>query len=103
MGHERFGILPKTKLWIRIVDELMSSDLAEDKVKVVASQTIENVRDRLNKVEGDSGVIASFHHTKLSWQFGGIGTSSSLYIPTDYGFAGIDFACVGLAISYSEN
>ncbi|AHB14111.1 MULTISPECIES: hypothetical protein [Dehalococcoides] len=60
MGHERLGILPKTKPWIRIVDELMSSDLAEDKVKIVASQTIENVRDRLNEVEGDSGVIASF-------------------------------------------
>lgn len=60
MGHERLGILPKTKPWIRIVDELTSSDLAEDKVKVVASQTLENVRDRLNRIEEDSGVIASF-------------------------------------------
>ncbi|QBX63357.1 hypothetical protein [Dehalococcoides mccartyi] len=60
MGHERLGILPKTKPWVRIVDELMSSDLAEDKVKVVASQTLENVRDRLNKIEEDPGVIASF-------------------------------------------
>ena len=34
MGHERLGILPKTKPWIRIVDELTSSDLAEDKFEV---------------------------------------------------------------------
>lgn len=60
MGHERLGILPKTKPWVRIVDELTSSDLAEDKVKVIASQTLENVRDRLSKIEGDPGVIASF-------------------------------------------
>jgi len=43
MGHERLGILPKTKPWVRIVEELTSSDLDEDKVKVVASQTLENV------------------------------------------------------------
>jgi len=60
MGHERLGILPKTKPWVRIVEELTSSDLDEDKVKVVASQTLENVRNRLVKIDEDSGVIASF-------------------------------------------
>ena len=60
MGHERLGLLPKTKPWIRIVNELTSSNLEKDKVSIVASQTIENVRNRLSKIDEDSGVIASF-------------------------------------------
>lgn len=60
MGHERLGILPKTKPWIRIVDELNGSDLERAKVGLVASQTLENVRKRLSKIEDDAGVIASF-------------------------------------------
>ena len=39
MGHERLGILPKTKPWLRIVEELTSSDLPEEKVKAAASLT----------------------------------------------------------------
>jgi hypothetical protein len=60
MGHERLGILPKTKPWIRIVDELTSSDLTEDKVEVVARQTLQNVQNRLSRIDEDSGVVASF-------------------------------------------
>lgn len=60
MGHERLGILPKTKPWIRVVAELTSSDYIDDKVEIVAKQTLQNVQNRFTNMDGDSGVIASF-------------------------------------------
>jgi len=60
MGHERLGILPKTKPWKRIVDELAGSDLPEEKIEKVASQTIQNVRSRFSQISEDPGVITAF-------------------------------------------
>ena len=60
MGHERLGLLPRTKPWRRIVDELAGAALPEEKIDSVASQTLQNVRSRFSQISDDAGVIASF-------------------------------------------
>lgn len=59
MGHERVGILPRTKRWVKVVDqigEFPTSNSVED----VAKQTIKNVRSRFENIEQDHGVHAAF-------------------------------------------
>jgi len=60
MGHERLGLLPKTKRWSVIVEELAGSMVPQKKVESVARETIRNIQGRLFQVNEDSGVIAAF-------------------------------------------
>jgi hypothetical protein len=60
MGHERVGMLPKTKRWRRIVGDLSSASLSPSASGIVASRTLENVRKQYEKVFYDEGVIAAF-------------------------------------------
>ena len=60
MGHERSGVLPRTKRWREIVEHLASTDVSSDAVLDLATETLSNVRDRFDKIHQDRGVQAAF-------------------------------------------
>ncbi|MEP1305008.1 MAG: hypothetical protein ABJK11_01195 [Balneola sp.] len=59
MGHERVGVLPKTKRWVSIVNDISNFSPSAG-VQTLASDTLENVKNRFVSIEEDSGVHASF-------------------------------------------
>jgi uncharacterized membrane-anchored protein YjiN (DUF445 family) len=60
MGHERLGVLPKTKRWNKIVEELQVLSSSDVDVAHIASETLKNVQERFESLYQDSGVRASF-------------------------------------------
>lgn len=61
MGHERLGLLPKTKPWKQIIQQIADSHLSESDIESIASQTIDNVRNRLRNIHSDKGILAAFN------------------------------------------
>ncbi len=61
MGHERLGILPRTKKWKSIIEGI-SFALGEDPqfAKKLASQTLANVREQYEGLSQDKGIKAAF-------------------------------------------
>ena len=66
MGHERVGILPKTKRWRTIVNDMSSFPASDNNVPVIARQTLRNVQNRFVDIERDKGVQAAFKFLVLS-------------------------------------
>lgn len=60
MGHERVGILPKTKRWTTVVSGMSSFSASENNVPEIARQTLKNVQNRFEDIERDKGVQAAF-------------------------------------------
>jgi hypothetical protein len=60
MGHERVGMLPKTKRWRKIVGDIGSPALSPSDVSILASRTLENVRKQYEKIFFDDGVLSAF-------------------------------------------
>jgi hypothetical protein len=60
MGHERVGVLPRTKAWRDVVHEIGNFDGSEEAISNLASSTIKNVRDRLRHIENDESIKAAF-------------------------------------------
>ncbi len=60
MGHERVGMLPKTRKWRQIVNDLGSAALSPSDAAMIATRTLENVRRQYQKVSFDEGVLAAF-------------------------------------------
>lgn len=73
MGHERVGILPKSKTWRKVVaqiSEFSSYDKIDDtnSIKIqennniaeIAKNVLKNVRDRIEYIENDKGIISAF-------------------------------------------
>lgn len=61
MGHERIGILPKTKPWRLVVQAIAeSADSGASGIASAARQTLENVSNRFSSMHKDSGVKAAF-------------------------------------------
>ena len=60
MGHERVGVLPRTKRWNKIVAELAEFPTADANVPEIASGTLECVRTRFREIHNDTGVQAAF-------------------------------------------
>jgi hypothetical protein len=60
MGHERVGILPRTKTWRDIVDQIGSFSQQREDISTIARSTLRNVRTRFDDIERDDGVISSF-------------------------------------------
>lgn len=62
MGHERIGKLPRTQRWIQVVEEL--EGVADDPSRAVhvANQTLQNVRQRFERIEIDGGVAAALQY-----------------------------------------
>jgi hypothetical protein len=59
MGHERVGILPRTKPWIEVLNQIEEFPTSKN-IEDVAEQTIRNVRYRFKDIEKDRGVHAAF-------------------------------------------
>lgn len=60
MGHERLGVLPKSKVWRDIVSEIGDYDGSGEHIAKIASATIEPLRERLRFIHGDQSMIAAF-------------------------------------------
>ena len=60
MGHERVGVLPRTKRWQDVVGSIADAASINGDVSGLANGTLENVRSRLGAIQGDAGFIASF-------------------------------------------
>ncbi|QOI43601.1 hypothetical protein [Leptospira interrogans] len=61
MGHERLGILPKTRSWINITSNLGAAiEENPEFASKLAGQTLLQVRQRYEKLKNDSGVQAAF-------------------------------------------
>lgn len=65
MGHERIGILPKTKRWTAVVHSMGSFSVSENNVPEIAQQTLKNVQSRFKDIERDKGVQAAFQFLVL--------------------------------------
>lgn len=60
MGHERIGILPKSKRWRAIVSEVATSDLSADSASNIARHTLDALRIHFAKLEADPSVRQAF-------------------------------------------
>jgi hypothetical protein len=65
MGHERLGILPKTKRWTTVIGGMASFSASDNNVPEIAKQTLKNVQSRFEDIEGDKGVQAAFQFLVL--------------------------------------
>ena len=65
MGHERIGILPKTKRWTAVVHNMATFSVSENNVPEIAKQTLKNVQSRFKDIEQDKGVQAAFQFLVL--------------------------------------
>lgn len=83
MGHERIGILPKTKHWFDLVKHI--SEIKGDDIllstQVAARITIENVRKRFLFMHKDYGIKAAF---------GYLVALSSTHLPLSHGLSSPD-------------
>ena len=60
MGHERVGILPRTRRWQDVIGGIADAASVDGNVHALANATLENVRSRLLAIHRDSGFVASF-------------------------------------------
>lgn len=56
MGHERLGLLPKTKKWRMIVTEIGLSAASDSSVKDVVEKTAEAIDNRFRRLHLDPGI-----------------------------------------------
>jgi len=59
MGHERLGVLPKSRSWRVVVSELSEYTEIEGDISGIAKNTIRNVRTRFQHIQDDEGVKAA--------------------------------------------
>ena len=60
MGHERVGVLPKTKRWRRIVGEIEAALNDDLSIAELADSVLGQVNDRFRKIHEDTGVQSTF-------------------------------------------
>lgn len=60
MGHIRTGVLPKTRKWRDIVQQIAGMHVSETEVADIAQQTIQNVRFQFRDIMQDDGVLGAF-------------------------------------------
>lgn len=60
MGHERVGSLPRSKRWIRLVDQMGGAFTGQVPVGAVAAQTLQNVRRQYETLFRDDAVKSAF-------------------------------------------
>lgn len=78
MGHERTGILPKSKTWRKVIAKISEVPSDESAIGDIASQVIKNVKKKLVNVEQDNGIRAAFQFLLFLSQ------SAKEKEPTDY-------------------
>lgn len=60
MGHERVGVLPKSKQWRQVVHGLSSLATHPGRVDAVATDTLGLVRERFRALQNDASVHSAF-------------------------------------------
>ena len=60
MGHERIGILPKTKQWRNVVQNISEFSFENNNISDIAQSTIRNVRIKFDLIHKDSGIQSAF-------------------------------------------
>lgn len=60
MGHERLGLLPKTKKWRVIVSEVASVGAGDAPVSAIANQTLAAIESKYRDLGSDESVRAAF-------------------------------------------
>lgn len=60
MGHERVGILPRTRAWRDLVQQIGATAQSPDSVSAVATATLLKVRQRFDRIHTDAGFQAAF-------------------------------------------
>lgn len=60
MGHKRNIYTPRTRSWLKIVQELADYALGKSDAAEIAKQTLKNVQNRYNKLENDPSVKSAF-------------------------------------------
>lgn len=60
MGHERVGVLPKTKSWRNIVAQIALGTGADFQVALITERTLSTVREQFVAVEDDGAMEAAF-------------------------------------------
>src|SRR5438046_642344 len=60
MGHERIGVLPKTKRWRAIVEEIATVDALPSDVPEIARHTLNALGSRYVDLASDAAVEAAF-------------------------------------------
>ena len=78
MGHERIGLLPKSKKWRKIVEEIAHFSANSGSIAQIAEETTKNVRTKFKYISSDPGVIAAFKYLIL------LSFSSSQKDPSDF-------------------
>lgn len=59
MGHERVGLLPRSKKWGAIADKIGSYHSEDEKPQEILRDTLASVRGRLKNIEEDPGFLNS--------------------------------------------
>lgn len=60
MGHERIGILPKTRQWRQVVQNISEFSFDNNNIADITQNTIRNVRSRFDQVHKDAGIQSAF-------------------------------------------
>jgi hypothetical protein len=60
MGHERVGALPRTREWRTLVQQIAATAETPETVPAVAAATLLKVRQRFDRISGDTGFQAAF-------------------------------------------
>ncbi|RKU08857.1 hypothetical protein C6503_22365 [Candidatus Poribacteria bacterium] len=60
MGHERMSVLPQTKKWRDIFEQIAGRHVSDTEIEDITQKTIQNVRSRFRHIERDSGVLGTF-------------------------------------------
>lgn len=60
MGHKRYGWMPKTEIWRKIVAEMGQYALGRSEISFIARNTLQNVEDRFFNLRNDPSIRSSF-------------------------------------------
>lgn len=60
MGHERLGLLPKTRKWRDVVRDIAGVYASDTEVSDIVRKTTQNILSRFRNLDRDEGVVASF-------------------------------------------
>ncbi len=60
MGHERVGILPKSKKWREIVIDIVDFDSDKPEITPIVQKTLEGVRNQFDNLQYDKSVFEIF-------------------------------------------
>lgn len=78
MGHERIGLLPKSKRWRKIVEEIAHFSPNSGSIAQIAEETTKNVRTKFKYISSDPAVLAAFKYLIL------LSYSSTQKDPSDF-------------------